>query len=191
MNKLSTLALVAALATLPGAAFAQDTSTTVNGAVSAVTNTTVGAGDASASAGADTSVSADVNAATDSSGASASAGVDASAGASGQLSYDQLLTNLKSSDASATISVIGSVAADSTITIVPVSSISGGANADASALATAETSGSDRLTQVRAAVHANAAIEAKLTEAGYADADVLDVESNGSGAVWVYVKDKS
>ena len=35
-----------------------------------------------------------------------------------------------------------------------------------------------------------AAIEAKLTAAGYTDADVLDVETNGSGAAWVYVEDK-
>jgi len=191
MNKLSTLALIAALTALPATAFAQDTNATVNGTVSAVTSAAVGAGDASANAGADASVSADVNATADSSSAAVSTDANASANATGQLTYDQLLSNLKSPDAAATISVIGSVAADSAITIVPVSSIEGGANADATALATAEASGSDRLSQVRAAVHANATIEAKLTAAGYTDADVLDVESNGSGAVWVYVKDKS
>lgn len=188
MNKLSTIALIAVFAATP--AFAQDVNTTVKGAVDTTTGAAVGAGDASASAGAGASVSADTNAAANGSSAMVSTDANASASATGTLTYDQLLANLKTPDAAASISVIASVGADSTITIVPVSQIDGAAKADASALATAETSGSDRLTKLRAAVHANAAIEAKLTAAGYADSDVLDVETNGSGAVWVYVKDK-
>jgi hypothetical protein len=190
MNKLSTLTLIAVFAAAPVATLAQDVGTTVSGAADAVTSATVGAGDASANVGADASVSTDVNAMTNSSTASGSVDANVSASATGQLTYDELLTHLNSTDAATTISIIGTVGADSTITIIPVSQISGGATADAGALAAAETSGNDRLTQVRAAVHANAAIEAKLTAAGYSDSDVLDVEANGSGAVWVYVKDK-
>lgn len=191
MNRLSTLALIAVFAATPVAALAQDASTTVSAAAGAATSAAAGAGDASASAGVDASVSADANATTNASSAAVSADTNASANATGQLNYDQLLSNLKNPDAAATINVIGSVAADSAITIVPVSSVEGAASSDASVLATAETSGNDRLSQIRAAVHANAAIEAKLVAAGYTDADVLDVQSNGSGAVWVYVKDKS
>ena len=188
MNRLSTLALIAVIATTP--ALAQDAGTTVKGAVDTTNSAVVGAGDASASAGADASVSADVNAAANGSSAMLSTDANASASATGTLTYDQLLSNLKTPDAAATISIIASIGADSTISIVPVSQIDGAASADASALATAESSGSDRLTKLRAAVHANAAIEAKLTAAGYTDADVLDVETNGSGAAWVYVEDK-
>lgn len=191
MNRLTMTALVTVLALVPAASLAQDVNSTVKGTVDSTTSAAVGVGGTSATVDANASASADANAAANSSSASTATDAQAGASASGSLTFEGLLTNLKSPDAAATVAVIAAVAADSTITIVPVSSIEGAASADATALATAETTGSDRLAKIRAAVHANAAIEAKLTAEGYSDSDVLDVESNGSGAVWVYVKDKS
>lgn len=162
MNKLSTLALVTALAVAPTAAYAASLGVGVN----------AGAG-GSASAATDATRT---NLATD---------ANASVSASGQLTYDQLVDTVKTPDASATISVIGSVSSTSHITIVPVSDLKGAANADASLFTSADASA--RLDKVRAAVKANAALEAALQAKGYSDADVVDVQSAGSGDIFVYV----
>lgn len=110
--------------------------------------------------------------------------------AQGQLTYEQLLTNLKNTDTTAVVSAIGSVGSSAEITIVPVSILEGAATADTGSLAEAQTSAGDRLSQLRTAVHANAAIEDKLTAAGYTDNDVLDVEAGSTDKVSVYVLDK-
>jgi hypothetical protein len=179
MSKLSMIALVSVLVVAPTLA-AADASAVVNGAASGAVNATTDG----ASVGASTDASAAASGTLDSN--SASAMVSGSVAASGQLSLGDLVTDIASSgDDSETISAIGSATTASTINIVAVSSL----KADASALANAKTSSSDRLTKLRAAVHADAAIEAALTAKGYSDDHVVAVKIDASATIWVYVDD--
>ena len=180
MNKLSLVTLIAALAISP-TAFAADSTTAVGAAVGAAASTTAGANAASASV--DTSASASTD-------ASATSNAMSQTSANGQLSYDQLIGDINAGDPSVTVTAIGSVNDSAKVTIVPVSSIQGGATADAKTLADAQTSGSDRLGKIRTALHANASLEAALTAKGYTDADVLAVQADANANVWIYVQDK-
>jgi hypothetical protein len=76
-----------------------------------------------------------------------------------------------------------------TIKVIPVSSLKASANADAHALANAETKASDRLGKLRTAIHADAAIEAALTAKGYTDDQVVSVQVDAQSNVWIYVDD--
>jgi hypothetical protein len=159
MTKLSTLALVAALTLVPSFAFAAN----------------VGA-------------SADVSAAA--SGAVGNAGANVSANGGASANFGDLISGLNAKgDDSATITSIGGVTTASTINVVPVSSLKASANADAHALANAEAKADDRLTKLRAAVHANAALEAALAAKGYADNQVVAVQVDAQSNVTIYVND--
>jgi hypothetical protein len=202
MTKLSIAALVTAFAFVPAAAFAGSLGVDVGAATSAAGNlsTSLAGTTAGVSAGLNTGASGAVT--TDSSGpgltADAGATVNAAAagttgsgstatGGSGQLTFDQLIDDLKAPDVSTQVAAIANVGGDAPITIVPISSLEGGANADASLVADAQAASADQLTKLRAAVHANAAIEAQLTAKGYTDDSVLAVKGSDSGAIWVYV----
>jgi hypothetical protein len=164
MKTISTVALLAALALAPAAALAQDTSLDVSAGVSADVSAAV--------SGEDTS-------------ASAMAGADASA--SGTLTFDDLLGDIGNDDWAADVTAVGTVTADTSITIVEVSSLEGSADASATALADASAQNQDRLTALQTAIEGNAAIQAKLTESGHDTDDVVAVKTDASGAVWVYV----
>jgi len=187
MSKLSLIALVSALALAP-TLVAADASAVVNGAASTAAGATTN--DNSASAGVNTDVSAAASGALDNSSANGSANGSASAGAS--LNFGDLISGLNANgDDSATITAIGSATSSTTINIVPVSSLKASANADAHALANAEAKATDRLGKLRAAVHANAAIEAALTAKGYNDNQVVAVQADASANIWIYVDDSS
>ena len=179
MSKLSLIALVSALALAP-TLVAADASAVVNGAASTAAGATTN--DNSASAGVNTDVSAAASGALDNSSANGSANGSASAGAS--LNFGDLISGLNANgDDSATITAIGSATSSTTINIVPVSSLKASANAEAKA--------TDRLGKLRAAVHANAAIEAALTAKGYNDNQVVAVQADASANIWIYVDDSS
>ncbi|MEO6395753.1 MAG: hypothetical protein ABIO40_07560 [Devosia sp.] len=165
MNRLSTLALVAALTITPVLA-QTDTSVSAGVDVSAATSAAVSAGDNSAMAGADASTSASV---------------------SGSLTFDDLIGDIGNDDWTADVNAVTSATATTTITIVEVSSLEGSASASATALADASAANSDRLTALHTAVAANAAIQAKLTASGHDTDDVVAVKADASGSLWVYV----
>jgi hypothetical protein len=164
MNKVTPLALAAALAFIPAAVQAQGVSVDAGAAVSGALDTSASNGDTSASA---------------------NAGASVDAGAS--ITFDDLLSDVGTTDISGSVSAATSATADSTINIVEVSSLEGSADVSATALADATTANSANLDQLHTAVAANAAIQAKLTASGHDTDDVVALKTDAQGALWVYV----
>ncbi|MEO6014263.1 MAG: hypothetical protein ABIQ30_11860 [Devosia sp.] len=119
--------------------------------------------------------------------ASADASASASASTSGTLTFDDLISDIGNTDWTADVGAAAAASADTAINIVEVSSLEGGVDASAMALATASAANGERLSALRAAVSGNAAIQAKLTASGHDTDDVVAIKTDASGAVWVYV----
>lgn len=120
--------------------------------------------------------------------ASSSAATDAMAAPAATApagSLDTLLASLQAG-ASADVSAVTDA---STVNVVTVSSVSAGA--DVTALDGALDANADALATLRTNVAANAALSAKLTEAGAAPDKVVAVVTEADGSVTVYVDDRA
>lgn len=158
-NRLSTFALAAGLATaLAGPAFAQ--------AVPAVPDAGVEVGTPAGEAG-------------------PAVGADAGVSTQELVTADDLAANLSTwAGASADVAAITE---GTTINIVVLSSLEGGATS--TALSDARTANAALLTELHAAVTANATLLARLEAEGYTASDVIAVQAQGDGSVTVYVDD--
>ena len=119
--------------------------------------------------------------------ASSSAATDAMAPAATAPagSLDTLLASLQAG-ASTDVSAVTDA---STVNVVTVSSVSGGA--DVTALDAALDANADALATLRTNVAANAALSAKLTAASAAPDKVVAVVTEADGSVTVYVDDRA
>lgn len=176
MNKIvSTLAVAALAASVSaGAALAQDVNAGAKGTVDVGAGVNAGSGD--------NGVNAQV-------GAGASSDTTVAANAMGPENYGQVISSLQSK--AATADDIKALGQDVTVDIVLLSELKGNAADNANALDQAISDQADAMADIHAALDANAAIKAKLDEAGYTADEVVAVTSTADNEVTLVVDDSA
>lgn len=179
MNKLSALALTAALAlSAPLAAHAQDAGVGVDAGVDAGVGVDTGT-DSGVDAGVDTGVDAGVDAGTDDAGADL--GVDAGADAGMSADTPDAATLMTALEGTADFD-ISTIDASTTINIVAISEIETDETwTDAWAEHEAD------VTAKHGEIEANADLTAALEAEGYTAEDVVAIHGEATGEVWVFV----
>jgi hypothetical protein len=123
--------------------------------------------------------------------AQVNAGADASAKGNAGGNSDNTYGSVVSSISGSADVDLSTIADETKVTIVLLSSLSGNAADNASALDGALSANADAITALHTNIDGNAAIKAKLEAEGYASSDVVAVKSNADGSVIVYVDDRA
>jgi hypothetical protein len=121
-------------------------------------------------------------------GAATDTAVDATTTSSIGTNFDSLLGSINAGASAGATVDFNAITDASTVTFVTVSSLQG---SDPAKLDAALQSQTTAMADLHSSVSANAALNAKLTAAGYAPDDVLWIESGADGAFTVYIDDRS